>query len=127
VESQGIEALRDRYLSSSGKTLDTYQAEFYAASWYDTAWICAKAVLEAGTTDTGKVKEVLPRVADDNYATGPCRLNPAGDRETADYVIWGYGLVDGRCEDTRYGLYDGLKGEVTWDTETLGFSPPGQR
>jgi branched-chain amino acid transport system substrate-binding protein len=126
VESQGIEALRDRYLSSSGKTLDTYQAEFYAASWYDTAWICAKAVLEAGTTDTGKVKEVLPRVADDNYATGLCRLNLAGDRKTADYIIWGYSIVDGRCEDTRYGLYDGLKGEITWDTETLGFSPPGQ-
>jgi branched-chain amino acid transport system substrate-binding protein len=127
VESQGIETLRDRYLSSSGKTLDTYQAEFYAANWYDTAWICAKAVLEAGTTDTDKVKEVLPRVADDNYTTGPCRLNPAGDRETANYVIWGYGLVNGRCEDVRYGLYDGLKGEVIWDTEKLGFSPPGQR
>jgi branched-chain amino acid transport system substrate-binding protein len=127
VESQGIKALRDRYLSSSGRTLDAYQAEFYAANWYDAAWICAKAVLEAGTTDTDKVKEVLPRVADNNYATGLCRLNPAGDRETADYIIWGYGLVNGRCEYTRYGLYDGLKGEVTWDTETLRFSPPGQR
>jgi branched-chain amino acid transport system substrate-binding protein len=127
VESQGIEALRDRYLSSSGKTLDAYTAEFYAANWYDAAWICAKAVLEAGTTDTDKVKEVLPRVADDNYTTGLCRLNPAGDRETADYIIWGYRLVNGICEDTRYGLYDGLNGEVTWDTEALGFSPPGQR
>jgi branched-chain amino acid transport system substrate-binding protein len=127
VESQGIKALRDRYLSSSGRTLDAYQAEFYAANWYDAAWICAKAVLEAGMTDTDKVKAILPRVADNNYTTGLCRLNPAGDRETADYVIWGYGLVNGRCEDTRYGLYDGLKGEVTWDTETLGFSPPSQR
>jgi branched-chain amino acid transport system substrate-binding protein len=127
VESQGIEALRDRYLSSSGRTLDTYQAEFYAANWYDAAWICAKAVLEAGTMDTDKVKEVLPRVADNNYATGLCRLNPAGDRETADYIIWGYGLVNGRCEDTRYGLYDGLKDKVTWDTETLGLPPPAQR
>jgi branched-chain amino acid transport system substrate-binding protein len=127
VESQSIETLRDRYQSSSGRTLDAYQAEFYAANWYDAAWICAKAVLEAGTTDTDKVKEVLPRVADNNYATGLCRLNPAGDRETADYIIWGYGLVNGRCEDTMYGLYDGLKGEVTWYTETLRFSPPGQR
>jgi len=134
VESQSIKALRDRYLSSSGRTLDTYQAEFYAANWYDAAWICAKAVLEAGTTDTDKVKEVLPRVADNNYTTGLCRLNPAGDRETADYIIWGYGLVNGRCEDMRYGLYDGLKGKVIWDTETLArrvregpsSAPPGQ-
>jgi branched-chain amino acid transport system substrate-binding protein len=127
VESQGIRELRDRYLSSTGKTLDAYQAEFFAVNWYDAAWICAKAVLKAGTTDTDKVKEALPRVADDNYATGPCRLNLAGDRETADYVIWGYRLVGGACEDTVYGLYDGLRGEVTWDTETLGFAPPGQR
>jgi len=120
VESQGIRALRDRYLSSTGKTLEAYQAEFFAANWYDAAWICAKAVLEAGTTDTDKVKEALPRVADNNYTTGLCRLNPAGDRETADYIIWGYRLVDGICEDTRYGLYDGLKGKVTWDAEMLG-------
>jgi branched-chain amino acid transport system substrate-binding protein len=127
AESQGIRALRDRYLSSTGKTLDAYQAEFFAANWYDAAWLSAKAVLEAGTTDTDKVKEALPRVADDDYATGPCRLNPAGDRETADYIIWGYSLVNGVCEDTRYGLYDSLRGEVAWDTEALGFSPPGQR
>jgi ABC-type branched-subunit amino acid transport system substrate-binding protein len=125
VESQGIKALRDRYSSSLGGTLDEHQAELYAANWYDAAWICAKAIIEAGTTGTAKVKEVLPRVADNNYTTGLCRLNPAGDRETADYVIWGYVLVDGRCEDVRYGLYDGLKGEVMWDTETLGFLPPG--
>ena len=127
AETQSIEALRDRYQSSSGRTLDAHQAEFYAANWYDAAWICAKAVLEAGTTDADMVKEALPRVADDNYTTGPCRLNSAGDRETADYVIWGYALVDGGCEDVRYGLYDGLKGEVVWDTENLGFSPPGHR
>jgi branched-chain amino acid transport system substrate-binding protein len=126
VESQSIDAFRDRYRSSSGGALDEHWSELYAANWYDAAWICARAVVEAGTTDAGKVKEALPRVADDDYTTGPCRLNPAGDRETADYVIWGYALIDGRCEDVRYGLYDGAKGEVAWDTGTLGFSPPGQ-
>ena len=114
VESQSIDALRERYSSSSGGALDEHQSELYAANWYDAAWICAKAVVEAGTTDAAKVKEALPGVADDDYATGPCRLNPAGDRETADYVIWGYALVDGGCEDVRYGLYDGSKGEVVW-------------
>jgi hypothetical protein len=71
------------------------------------------------------LKEALPRAADDEYVSGRCTLNAAGDRETADHIIWGYAITDDKCYSVRYGLYEGAKGEVAWDTEALEVSPPG--
>lgn len=101
---------------------------YYAAACWDVAWIYAKAILIAETTDTEAVKSIL-RVQSGHYfgVTGWCHLNPAGDRHFLDYDIWGCGEVPDttpHVEWIRYGHYEDYSGEVTWFTD-LGISPPG--
>lgn len=121
AESSNYTSFKERYDELVGFPLD-----FYQTCKYDTAWIIVKAILEAQTTDVDQLLEVIPDIASKTFgASGWCKLNEAGDRETADYEIWGYGYASGRVRNIRYGLYDSVTGQVSWFTETLGFTPPG--
>ena len=66
------------------------KTDAYSFNTYDIVWSFAKAIDEVGY-DSAKVKEILPRVADEwskTYgASGHVVLNAAGDRAFADYNI----------------------------------------
>lgn len=87
------------------------------ASRYDIAFIITRAILEARTTDVGKLLRVIPEIASKTLASGWCKLDENGDREASDYEIWGYGYIDGRVDYIKYGLYDGLRGKIFWYTD----------
>jgi len=123
-DSELFQSVNDRYYTSVG-----YDLSFYSAAAYDAYWVYALSVLEAGSSDAMDVKAVLPDVASTYQgASGLCTLDAAGDRTGHDYDIWGYGLDDyGDGEHVKYGTYDGGTDTVTWDTDALGFTPPGPR
>lgn len=67
-----------------------YVPAAYQCYLYDSIWLIAKAILEAGTTDTEVVRKILPKVAASYFGvSGWTALNEAGDRALADYNIWG--------------------------------------
>jgi branched-chain amino acid transport system substrate-binding protein len=83
-----------------------YDPGFYQACLYDIAWIYAKAVLEASTTNTVNVESMLYDVTDQYYGvTGWCNLNEAGDRSPLDFDIVGFDSVDGWYLAGRYDKY----------------------
>ncbi|RLE49545.1 MAG: hypothetical protein DRJ21_02315 [Candidatus Methanomethylicota archaeon] len=85
TESAAYNAFAEWFQRTVGYVPGAYQCYLY-----DSIWIIAKAILEAGTTDTEVVRKVLPKVAESYFGvSGWCRLNEAGDRAMADYNIWG--------------------------------------
>ncbi|MEM3056113.1 MAG: ABC transporter substrate-binding protein [Candidatus Bathyarchaeia archaeon] len=109
-ESPLYSMLNERYYTLFAEPLDLDMA-----SRYDIAFIIAEAILEARTTDVGKLLEVIPEIASKTFgASGWCKLDENGDREMSDYEIWGYGYIDGRVDYIKYGLYDGLRGKIFW-------------
>jgi branched-chain amino acid transport system substrate-binding protein len=117
-ESPLYQTLCERYYILFGEPLDLDMA-----SRYDIAFIIARAILEARTTDVRKLLEVIPYIALNTFgASGWCKLDENGDRETADYEIWGYRYIDGKVNYFKYGIYDGLTGKISWYTDIP--SPP---
>jgi branched-chain amino acid transport system substrate-binding protein len=97
---------------------------FYSACLYDVAWAIAKAILEAQSTNVRTVIQIIPRICYDLWgASGWCRLNADGDRCSCNYDIWGYG--GSPVQNILYGYYNGVNGQVNWNTQALGFTPKG--
>lgn len=114
VESYSYTRLNERYFKLSSENLD-----FIMANRYDIAWIIARSILEARTDDVERLIEVIPIIASTTFgASGWCKLDENGDRETADYDIWGYGYLNDRAVYLKYGRYYGLIGKVSW------YNPP---
>ena len=130
--SENLNSFIDRYHVLTGQTLGSYSLDrndsaYYAANWYDIAWLYAKSVVEAQTTNATAIRQVLPQIAENHVGvSGLCRLNEYGDREISDYDVWGYGTVDGVVENIKYGHYDSSSGDVRWDEDKLGFLPTDQ-
>jgi len=115
-------SLYDRYYDITSQPLGYYQA-----ADYDIAWVIAKAVLESQSTDAYDVIAYLPTICGETHGvTGWCTLDENGDRHSSNYDIWGVGYSDDVCQNVKYGYYDCETGEVIWDTDALGFTPPGQ-
>lgn len=113
--------LNERYESLGYESLD-----FQMASTYYACWIAVQAIMEAGTTEAERLLEVIPEVAARTHgASGHCKLDSSGDRETADYEIWGCGYSYGRVRWIEYGRYNSMTDGVVWDIEALGFTPEG--
>lgn len=94
--------------------------DFYSAADYDNYWLLALSVIEAGTTDTDVMLEVLPSVAERYFgASGWCALDETGDRAAGNYEIWGFGYKDGVGDHILYGLYDLTTGKITWDPSVV--------
>ncbi|MCB2172212.1 ABC transporter substrate-binding protein, partial [archaeon] len=79
---------------------------FYNAAKYDIMILYAKAVINAGTSDTELVRTALENlVVDYHGASGYSTFDCNGDRMGADYDIWGYDIVDGEPSIIKYGHY----------------------
>jgi len=87
---------------------------------YDAIWCMVLSVLQSGSADPMKVKEVLPDVAAKYYGvTGACTLNSAGDRVPHIYDIWGYAQIDGEHTYLKYGEYNAQTDQVQWFDSAL--------
>lgn len=118
-QSQKYSDLYDRYYAITSQPLGIYNANYY-----DIAWAIAKAVLESQSTRGTDVIPLIPQICYDLWgASGWCRLDQNGDRYEANYDIWGYG--GSPVQNVHYGYYNGVNGQVTWDTAALGFTPKG--
>lgn len=143
-EEQGENALKVRHPSTYiGITLSDKYEKFkekftplvgyipgaYACFLYDSIWIVAKAIIEAATTDTEVIKEILPQVAASYFgASGWCALNEAGDRAGGNYYIWAlmtkseiqnYGIIREHVEELDIdwgliGVYDYITDKIEW-------------
>jgi len=121
-DSAAYDSLNDRYIVATDTDMG-----YYAACTYDIGFIIADAVISTESTDPADVIPVIPAkaLARENGITGWCKLNAAGDRYASDYTIWGYGDTGYGTDMHQYGYYDAGTETVTWDTEMLGFVPPG--
>jgi branched-chain amino acid transport system substrate-binding protein len=118
-QSQKYSDLYDRYYAITNQPLG-----FYQAGLYDVAWVIAKGVLEAQSTQALDVIPLIPQICYDMWgASGWCRLDQNGDMYDANYDIWGYGGTP--VQNVLYGCYDSVTGKVTWDTDALGYTPIG--
>ena len=97
-----------------------YSPKYFDGACYDAAWCLALTILETGSTDAMRVKEMLPEVSSRYYGvTGNCGLNSAGDREPGIYEILGYANVDGEDTTIKYGEYNAYTDSTTWDARAL--------
>jgi branched-chain amino acid transport system substrate-binding protein len=121
ASSEKYWTLADRYFDEVG-----YAYGYYTACTYDIAWILAQAMLEAQSTDAMDIIDLMDPIAYNTWgASGWCRINEDGDRYAGNYDIWGYGLVDGEANFVNYGYFDGVSGQVAWDTAAMGYVPTG--
>lgn len=121
VNSSKFNEMSDRYNNLVSQSLG-----FYAACDIDIAWIIIQAVLETQSLDAMDIINIIPDIASRYFGyTGWCLLNENGDRYSCNYDIWGYGYVDNTPRHIKYGFYDSTTRQVFWDTDALGFTPPG--
>ena len=87
-DSERYRHVQDHVYETFGRTPST---SVYPS--YDAPWIVGLAMLETQSTDVDMIKRILPRIAENfDGATGGMDgivLNDAGDRDQADYDIWG--------------------------------------
>ena len=122
------------YLYDKCYELINQPVSFYTACAYDIYLAYVHIILEEQTDEPSEIVDhIIPYCYDLFGTSGWCRLDKCGDRYAANYDIWGYGIIDGKCYNVKYGLYDGTTGEVTWfekgitpeGYETEGLTPPG--
>jgi branched-chain amino acid transport system substrate-binding protein len=78
----------------------------YAYNAYDIAWVLFLSVLATGKTDGASVAKILPSVADSFFgASGWTKLNEAGDRAFADYVVYKVVTEEGTAKWVAVGIY----------------------
>jgi ABC-type branched-subunit amino acid transport system substrate-binding protein len=98
---------------------------YYTACTYDIGWVLTESILNAQTADATVLIPIQHDTAFNNFgASGWNRLNDAGDRYGSNYQIWSYHYVDDVCVPYTVGLFDGITGEVVWDTAAIGYVPP---
>jgi hypothetical protein len=134
-EEVGEEAAKVKLISPDTICADTpiyervnaaFEAEFNEtlgyddANIYDSCWILALSVIEAGTEEGWNVSKVFPGVAESfTGASGICALDELGDRDPTEFALWGYSEVDGDVRSLRFGTYSSISDEVAWDESLI--------
>ncbi|MEM2684669.1 MAG: hypothetical protein QW114_04205, partial [Candidatus Nezhaarchaeales archaeon] len=110
AESRKLVELREAIKAKIGRVPDPY-----AYNAYDALWITVKSMFIAEKYDAEAIRTVFPKVAEATFgASGWVKLNPAGDRELADYDLWAIVVKDGKYEWVKAGYYSGATDSVTW-------------
>lgn len=93
-----------------------YYPSIYGASAYDACWLYALSIIETGSTNFTRVKEVLPVISNGYVGvSGDCSLNGAGDKLDSDYRIMGFERIHlNEAELVDYGYYNSTTREITW-------------
>jgi len=113
--------LIERFHNETGEDLGSY-----GANWYDACWIYALSVVEIDSAEAMHVQKVL-HIVTSSYtgASGPFMFDENDDRLPGDHDIWGYGFGDdGSLLFEKYGYYDHILAEATWDPDLNRPTPP---
>jgi len=120
AESSKFSDLYDRYYAIVSQPYG-----YYSACSYDIGWVLTESILEAQSTDAMDIIPLQADVAYNNFgASGWNRLDANGDRYGSNYQIWSYHYNGDVVVPYVAGLYDGITGQVTWDTTAIGYVPP---
>jgi branched-chain amino acid transport system substrate-binding protein len=106
-----------KYLSfvEKYKALAGFEPYSWAVCAYDAIWLMALAILTADEYSGPKIKEALPRVAENYYgASGWCALNEAGDRKYPTYEIAEVVLEENVPKWKPIGFYDAITDTIKW-------------
>ena len=97
---------------------------YYEACAYDIGTVDMISMFEKQSDQAIDIIPLQSSVCFDTWgASGWCRLNADGDRYAGNYDIWGYSGTP--VQSVHYGYYNGVNGQVVWDTAALGFAPLG--
>ncbi len=112
ADSVNYARVRDHIQQLLGRLTDSY-----SFNTYDIIWAMALAIDQVGY-DPVAVKELLPGLVEEwsteNAASGHIELNEFGDRAFANYDI--IMIKEDLTEWFTPGFFDGLTGEITWET-----------
>ena len=123
------------YLMEKSYEVRNMPADYYTACAYDIYHAYVHIILEEQTDEPSEIADhIIPYCYDLFGTSGWCQLDKCGDRAAANYDIWGYAIVDGKCTYVKYGVYSSVTGEVKWlekgvtteGVEVPGLTPPGQ-
>lgn len=85
----------------------------YSYYTYDSVWLAALAIMQAGKYDAEAVRKILPQVGLTYIgASGYKKLDPNGDIESADYEIWRATKVGDTYSFTKIGAWLGATEQV---------------
>lgn len=91
TESPMWKAFADEFYARTGLELRHYECESY-----DSVWVAALGILQAGVYDADVIKRALPDVCSSYFGTvGWLKLDENGDKAVGDYDIWGVTEEDG--------------------------------
>ncbi|MFQ6123535.1 MAG: ABC transporter substrate-binding protein [Candidatus Heimdallarchaeota archaeon] len=128
----GIARNHDQYYDFSAKYTPRYGAPpgTYESCQYDSFWLLGKAILEASSTNTETIRQILPTVAAQYFgASGWTKLNEAGDRAAANFDIWAVVSPEESLDPEALfpdpneigweivGFYDVMADKTTWFIE----------
>jgi branched-chain amino acid transport system substrate-binding protein len=117
--SEKYSTLYDRYYA-----LVSQPFGYYSACSYDIGTVMMVTMLEKQSSAAKDIIELQSPTCYDTWgASGWCRLNSDGDRYAGNYDIWGYGETP--VTNVHFGYYNGVNGQIVWDTASLGFTPLG--
>ena len=119
ASSEKYNTLYDRYFALLSQPFG-----YYSACSYDIGTVMMMSMFEKQSDAAKDIIALQAPICYDTWgATGWCRLNADGDRYAGNYDIWGYGGTP--VTNVHFGFYNGVNGQVTWDTANLGFTPLG--
>lgn len=108
----------------------TYAA-FYTGTGVDGSTLLARNVLETGDTDASVISNHFLKSARSYFGvTGWIDLDENGDRSPGMFEIFGYAEVDGEVTFKKFGEYNGVTLQVTWNEDLIdqqGIDKPGSR
>lgn len=117
--SSKYSALYDRYFALVGQPF-----QYYSATAYDIGTVIMMSMFEKQSDQAKDIIALQSPICFDTWgASGWCLLNADGDRQAGNYDIWGYGSDP--LQMVNYGFYNGVNGQITWNTANLGFTPLG--
>jgi branched-chain amino acid transport system substrate-binding protein len=117
--SEKYSTLYARYFALVSQPFD-----YYSACSYDIGTVIMMTMLEKQSSAAKDIIALQSPTAYDTWgASGWCRLDANGDRYAGNYDIWGFGGTP--VTNVHFGFYNGVNGQVTWDTAALGFKPLG--
>jgi branched-chain amino acid transport system substrate-binding protein len=117
--SSKYSALYDRYFA-----LVSQPFQYYSACSYDIGTVIMMSMFEKQSDVAKDIIALQSPICFDTWGcSGWCLLNADGDRQAGNYDIWGYGSDP--LQMVNYGFYNGVNGQITWNTANLGFTPLG--
>ena len=93
------------------------EPDIYSLIVYDSAWIAALSILQAGVNDGEAIQKVVLHAANNHFgASGWTELDETGDRTGLDIIFYQVQAVDSDYEWVVVAKYSAATGSVEWLT-----------